>query len=102
MTVQEAIQAKIGLNYPIEENTFLVALEEAGVSPSADFQAGKQFDRALVSVIDTLVGSAERISEGGYTVQLDLEALLKLRGLIARKWGWPEAGPYLIDRTCRW
>lgn len=103
MTNREALEARIGLNYPIEEQTFCVAVAEAGLDPNGKFTPGRSFDRALIAVIDTLIGSAERITEGGFTSQLDLEALLKLRSMIARKWDWPDTtGPYLTDRTYMW
>ena len=102
MTNREAIEARIGLNYPIEEGTFLAAIGESGIDPNAEFSPGMPFDRALVAAIDTLIGSAERISEGGFTSQLNLDALFKLRTLLARKWDWPDLGPYLRDRTYRW
>jgi len=103
MTNLEAIEARIGLNYPIEDATFEVAVVESGVNPDDTFTGGKSFDMALIAIIDTLIGSAERISEGGYTVQLNLDALYRLRSLLSRKWGLPDLSqPYLIDRTNRW
>lgn len=103
MTNLEAIEARIGLNYPIEDATFEVAVVESGVNPDDMFTGGKSFDMALIAIIDTLIGSAERISEGGYTVQLNLDALYRLRSLLSRKWGLPDLSqPYLIDRTNRW
>lgn len=103
MTNLEAIKAKVGLNYPLEDDTFNIAVTESGIDPNAIFTGGKSFDFAFIAILDSLLASAERISEGGYTVQLNLDALFKLRSLLYRKWGVPDpSAPYLIDRTNRW
>lgn len=103
MTNIEAIEARIGLNYPIEDATFQAAIAESGITPGDEYVPGRAFDTALIAIIDTLIGSAERISEGGYTVQLNLDALYRLRSLLSRKWGLPDLSqPYLVDRTNRW
>lgn len=103
MTNLEAIQAKVGLNYPIEDVTFDVAVAESGINPIGEFTGGRSFDFAFIAVIDSLLASAERISEGGYTVQLNLDALFRLRSMLYRKWGIPDpTAPYLVDRTNRW
>ena len=103
MTNLEAIEARIALNYPIEDATFQSAVIESGLDQAASFTGGKSFDMALIAIIDTLIGSAKRISEGGFTSQLNLDALYRLRSLLSRKWGLPDLSqPYLIDRTNRW
>ena len=103
MTNLEAIKAKIGINYPIDDATFEVAVAEANIDPNAEFTGGKSFDFAFISILNSLLASAERISEGGYTVQLNLDALFKLRSFLYRKWGIPDpSSAYLIDRTNRW
>lgn len=103
MTNRQAIEAKIGLNYPIDSVTFEYALMGLDIDPEFGFIPGKSFDMALVSLIDTLIGSAERITESGYTVQLNLDALYRLRSLLVRKWGDPDlSGAILRDRSRMW
>ncbi len=103
MTNLEAIKAKVALNYPIEDATFDVAVAESGLEPDDTFVGGRSFDFAFIGIIDSLLASAERISEGGYTVQLNLDALFRLRSMLYRKWGVPDpSAAYLIDRTNRW
>lgn len=103
MTNRQAIEAKIGLNYPIDSVTFEYALMGLDIDPESAFVPGKAFDMALVSLIDTLIGSAERITESGYTVQLNLDALYRLRSLLVRKWGDPDlSGAILRDRSRMW
>lgn len=100
MTNRQAIEAKIGLNYPIDSVTFEYALIGSDIDPDANFVPGRAFDMALIAIIDTLIGSAERITESGYTVQLNLDALYRLRSLLVRKWGLPDlSGAYLIDKS---
>lgn len=103
MTNLEAIKGKVALNYPIEDVTFDIAVAESGVDPDAEFTGGRSFDFALIGILTSLLASAERISEGGYTVQLNLDALFKLLSFLYRKWGIPDpTTPYLKDRTNRW
>lgn len=103
MTNRQAIEAKIGLNYPIDSVTFEYALMGLDIDPEAWFVPGKAFDMALVSLIDTLIGSAERITESGFTVQMNLDALYRLRSLLVRKWGDPDlSGAILRDRSRMW
>lgn len=100
MTNRQAIEAKIGLNYPIDSVTLEYALIGGEIDPDSNFVPGRPFDMALIAIIDTLIGSAERISESGYTVQLNLDALYRLRSLLVRKWGDPDlSGAYLINKS---
>lgn len=99
----EVIKALIGVNYPIEDATFEEALKQSGIDPTAENELGKAFDMSLITLIVLLFSFAERISEGGYTVQLNLDALQRLLDWLYWKWGIPNPNkPYLIDRTNRW
>lgn len=103
MTNLEAIKVKVGLNYPIDDATFEVAVTESGIDPDAEFTGGKSFDMALISILLSLIGSAERISEGGYTVQLNLDALTRLLTYLRNKWNLPDyTQPKLRNRTFLW
>lgn len=102
MTNLEAAKAAIGANYPFDENTYLLGLGQAGLDPTLEFVAGRDFDLALADLILYLIASAD-ISEGGYSVKLDRDALLELRRRWRRKWGLPdEDAPILKDRTYLW
>ena len=103
MTNIEAIQAKIGMNYPIDAPMFEVALAESNINPNATFEAGKKFDWAMVNILVSLIGSAERISEGGYTVELNLDALTRLLTWYLGRWGWRNPlTPKLKDGSYLW
>lgn len=104
MTNREAIEAKIALNYPIDDVSFDAAIaEQQGLDPAAVFTGGKAFDMALIAIIDTLIASAEKIKESGFEVQLNLDALFRLRMILVRKWGEPDlSGAILRDRSRMW
>lgn len=103
MTNLEAIRASIGGNYPVDDASFALALATLGLDPDAEYVPGQTFDLALISLIDTLIGGVSRISEGGYTIELNMDALLGLRSLLLRRWGLVDySKPYLRDRTNMW
>lgn len=103
MTNIEAAEAAIGQNYPFDESTYRVGLASAGLDPNAEMTPGKSFDLALAALILYLITAASRISEGGYTVELDMDALLRARSLLLQKWDRPDySGPVLRNKTWQW
>lgn len=103
MTNLEAIKASIGANYPVDDASFTMALEGVGIIPSDAYVAGKSFDMALIALIDSLLSGASRISEGGYTIEVNADALWKLRSFLLAKWGLPDfSKPILRDQTNLW
>jgi hypothetical protein len=103
MTNLEAAKAAIGQNYPFDEDTFILGLTSAGLDPAAEQVPGKTFDLALAALILYLIAAAERISEGGYTVELNADALMELYRILRRRWDKPDlTGPILRDRTWMW
>lgn len=102
MTNLEAIQAKVN-NYPIDDATFEVALIESKLDPNTEFVGGKAFDWGMVKLIVSLLTSASRISEGGYTVELDMNALRGLLNYYLNLWGWRNPmNPKLKDGSFKW
>ena len=84
MTNLEAITAK--LNYPLSENTFIVALEDRGVVSDGVYVTCEAFDLAYADVIITLVTTPD-IREGGYSISLaDKKTLLSLADKIYTKY----------------
>ena len=103
MTNLEAIQAKVGMNYPIDASFFEVAIIESGIDGNATFEGGKSFDRVMVNVIVSLLGSAESIKEGGYAVSLNLGALKDMLLFYLGKHGWKNPlNATLRDRSYMW
>jgi hypothetical protein len=87
MTYLEAIKAK--LNYPLSDNTFILALTDRGLVSTDNYAKGQSFDLAYADAITTLV-TAPTVSEGGYSISLsDKKALSDLADGIYKKYGEP-------------
>lgn len=103
MTNIEAAKGLIGANYPFDEYTYENGLAYAGLDPNELYVKGKAFDLAMADFILWLATSAKRISEGGYTVEIDATALLQVRSLLLRKWGLDDGqGPRLRNKSWLW
>lgn len=103
MTNLETVKALIGSNYPFDEDTFLAGLALSGLDPCDVFVSGKESDIAFADFILYLTASAKRIGEGGYTVEIDTDALFRLRKILLDKWGIPDgSGAVLRNRTYLW
>lgn len=87
MTNLQYISTKIGGNYPIDSDVFLNALQSEGIDPDGEYIAGRGFDMAFISVLQSLIASANRISEGGYAIQVDIDAIRSLLNWYLNKWG---------------
>lgn len=102
MTNWEAAKVTVGSNYPFDDQAYKVGLAMAGLDPDAEMVAGKQFDVTVANLILFLITSAD-ISEGGYSVKLDRDAMFKVRQALLAKWDSPlPEGPTLRDRSYLW
>lgn len=102
MTNLQAAQSTIASNYPFDDEAFKAGLISVGLDPDADQIAGKGFDLALAGLILFLITSAD-VSEGGYSVKLDRDALMKVRNSLLAKWdSQVPTGATLRDRTYYW
>ena len=83
MTYLEAIKGK--LNYPLSDNSFILALNDRGLNENDTYNKGQAFDLAYADAIMTLV-TAPNTTEGGYSISLtDKNALTNLaNGIYAR------------------
>lgn len=103
MTNIEAVKALIGSNYPYDEGLFESGLTMSCLDPNAIFEAGKTTDIAFADFILFLTTSASRISEGGYTVEINIDALFRVRNILLNRWGVStNEGAVLIDKTYTW
>lgn len=85
MTNLEAIKGK--LNYPLSDNSFILALNDRGLVETATYSNCQAFELAYADSIKTLI-TAPNISEGGYSISLsDKAALIKLANGIYAKYG---------------
>lgn len=102
MTNWESAKISVGSNYPFDDEAYKVGLTSVGLDPNAEMIAGKQYDLAVAQLILFLITSAD-ISEGGYSVKLDRDAMLKVRKALLDKWDSSiPTGPTLRDRTYLW
>lgn len=97
-----AAKTTVGANYPFTDEAYKVGLTSVGLDPDAEMVPGKGFDLAIAQLILFLITSAD-ISEGGYSVELDRDALFRVRQSLLDKWdsGIP-SGPILRDRSSLW
>lgn len=102
MTNLETAKSTIASNYPFDDDAYAASLTLVGLDPSAETVPGKGFDIAVAQMILFLITSAD-VSEGGYAVKLDRDAMFRVRQALLDKWdsGIP-AGPILKDRTYKW
>lgn len=80
MTNLEAIKARV--RFPLEENSFILALTDRGLTSSATYSDKQSLDLACADLMFTLV-SAPNIGEGGFSVsQSDKKSLVSLANAI--------------------
>lgn len=85
MTNLEALKAK--LNYPLSDNSFILALSDRGLVSTATYADSKSLELAQADLIYTLV-TTPNITEGGYSISLsDKSSLMKLADGIYLKYG---------------
>ena len=85
MTNLEAIKGR--LNYPLPDNSFIVALQGRDLDEVLTYVKGQAFDLAYADAIGTLLTSPN-ISEGGYTISIsDRANLAKVQAGIYVKYG---------------
>ena len=98
MTNLEAVKSTVGINYPLEENTFLKALVDAGLTPEAEYvkESGKAVDLCAAALILVLLTSAD-VQEGGYRVSIsERSALERTRKALLAKHGLSDGtGPVI-------
>lgn|SRR5690606_19986528 len=102
MTNQEAAKSSVGSNYPFDDEAFKVGLTSVGLDPEAEFAPGKAYDLAIAQLILYLITAAD-IREGGYAVNLDRDAMFRVRKALLDKWDStiPD-GPVIRNRTYMW
>lgn len=96
LTNLQYISTKIGSNYPMDSEVFTNALHANGILPSDPYVPGKAFDLAFIDLLMTLLASADRISEGGYTVEFNADAIRSLLSWYLNKWGLSAPGQPVI------
>lgn len=104
MTNLKALQSTIGSNYPFADETYLKALIDANINPTADYSSTntKVIDLCVAGLIPTLILAVD-LKEGGYSVTVgDRAALLALRKSILNKYGIPDGSATINDASNLW
>lgn len=97
------IKALIGSNYPFDEDVFRAGLIYSGIDPCDVYSSSRDTDIGFANFILFLTTTAKRVSEGGYTVEIDIEALFRVRSILLGRWGIPDGeGATLRDRSYLW
>lgn len=105
MTIGEYIQEKFNL-WSVEYSEAMVNIEVAriGLSASEIMSETTNLDNFFYNVIPDIISMPSSISEGGYSISYDKEALLKYYSMVARKLGKPDlfSENTISDITARW
>lgn len=110
MTNLEMIANSGALNYPIKDATYSVALTKNGLTPSSEYSVNdeKSLELAISDLALTLIFSAKKIMDDGYSVELqDVPSLWKIRRFYRVKWGLDDDTPIegeiiLKDGSFKW
>lgn len=86
MTYLEYIKNTVGVGWIDGDAIYETAIIGEGLDPNADFVAGRKIDMAIMSVIRSMLAGYKKVSEGGYTIELDTKALQSLLSYYYAKW----------------
>lgn len=89
MTNLEAVKSTVGINYPLDENTYLKALIDAELTTDEVYVKAnaRKVDLCAAALILTLLTSAD-IQEGGYRVSVSERSVLeRTRKALLAKYG---------------
>lgn len=108
MTILEALKAAVGLNYPVDDLTYQKTLTDKDLDPAGTYDSTftKPVELCAASIVLVLLGSAESIREGGYSISLgDKDALFKLYNYYVDKYPddlQPLPKPTISNKTYLW
>jgi type VI protein secretion system component Hcp len=104
MTTLQALQSKVGINYPGLTDSALVYLIDSNIDPTAVYDSSytKAIDLATAGLILTLCTGPD-IKEGGYQVtQADRTAMMAVRSLILSKYGISDGSATITNASNVW
>lgn len=96
MTNLEILQSTAGLNYPLEEVTYIATLVQNDLDPNGEFTSANQkgIDLSKADLILTLLSSVKKLMDDGYSIEAqDIADLWRLRWYWRNKWGLPDDEP---------
>jgi len=105
MTIGEYIKEKMSL-WSVEYSDGMIAAELARVEllPSDVITGETNLDKFFYNVIPDIILLPKSVSEGGYSISYDKDAIVKFYSIIARKLGLPNllANDTITDITSKW
>lgn len=104
MTNMEMLRNSIGYNYPIRPEAFEAALLQNGLDPNAEWEKSRDFGLSQYFLAVNLLTSADKITESGYSVSFDKDALLKFIKAVADAWGIDDPNGFgsIKNATNKW
>lgn len=87
MTNLGYIKSQLGSNYPLEDEFFKGVLLNQGIAEGDMYEPSRAFDISFIHALWMLIASANRISEGGVTITLDVNAIKSVISWLYRKNG---------------
>lgn len=109
MTNLQVLQGSAAFNYPIDETAYRTALIKNNVNPDDAYVSGnlEGVELAISDLALTLIFSAKKIMDDGYSVELQsIDDLWSIRRWWRSRWGLPDdspvSGPILKDASSKW
>lgn len=105
MTIGEYIREKFSLwSVELSDGFIDLELSRVGLNASDTISAETNTDSLFYNVIPDIISSPSSISEGGYSISFDRNALLKYYSLVSKKLGKPDLlnENTITDITNRW
>lgn len=90
MNNQQQLKSLLSPNYPISDEFVNSQLAMSGLNPEDDYMPSNAFDYAIYMSCVFLLGGVNKISESGYTIEMNVEGLKYLLKFYANKWGWED------------
>lgn len=105
MTIGEYVQEKFS-NWSVEYSDGMVAAELARVNldPSDTITNDINLDTFFYNIFPDIILLPKSVSEGGYSIAYDKDALLKYYSMLARRLGKPDllSDNTITDITAKW
>ena len=87
---QQQLKNLLSPNLPIDDEFINGQLNYVGLNPEDDYTPSREFDYAVYMSCISLLSGVSKISESGYTIEVNTEGLKWLFRLYAEKWGWDD------------
>lgn len=106
MTIGDYIKEKLSI-WSVEFSDAMISLELGKINliASETITAETKIDEFFYNVIPDIISSPKSVSEGGFSISYDKDALLKYYSMMAKKLGKPDlinTSNTITDITSKW